>query len=147
MRKAELELVRGWRRLIFISHSGQDTAVAQDLARQIEFVGGRTFVDVNDVAAGDVFSEVILRALQNADELVVLWTPWALERPYIAMEVGAAWVRGIRIVQVLHELSAADLNGRPGFPDPLRQLQMIRLTAFDTYLRELEHRIQEDQAR
>jgi hypothetical protein len=39
-----------------------------------------------------------LASLDKADELVVLMSPWALERPYVWAELGAAWTRRIPIL-------------------------------------------------
>ena len=49
---------------------------------------------------GADFEEAILASLDKADELVVLLTPWALDRPYIWAEIGAAWGKRIPIVGV-----------------------------------------------
>jgi hypothetical protein len=89
---------------------------------------------------------VIRSALGEAGELVVLWIPWALDCFFIVMEVGAAWVRNIPIVQLLYGLTAGDLSERPGFPELLRQRQMIRLDDLDRHLDYLERRIREGAA-
>jgi hypothetical protein len=129
------------RRLVFISHSSQDTWVARQIAIQIEAAGARTFLDANDLESGDDFSEEIRLALIEADELLVLWTPWAMERAFITLELGGAWLRGIRITQVLYGVTASELAQRPNFPGPLRQRQMIRLDDIDKYIGELVQRI------
>jgi hypothetical protein len=68
--------------LIFISHSGEDTRVAKKMATDCEAVHASTFLDQTRIAIGAKFEEDILQALRVAHELVVLMTPWALERPY-----------------------------------------------------------------
>lgn len=128
-------------RLVFVSHSSRDTWVARQIATQIEAAGARTFIDANDLKIGDEFSEVIRSALIEADELVVLWTPWAIERFFVAMEVGAAWVRGIPVIQLLYGLTASELSQMPNFPEPLRRRQMTQLDQLDTYLGELRSRV------
>jgi TIR domain-containing protein len=70
-------------RLVFISHSGSDTWVAKQIAREIEARGAAPFLDEAQVDAGADFEEDILKFLERAHELVVLLTPWALERPYV----------------------------------------------------------------
>jgi hypothetical protein len=40
-----------------------------------------TFLDEAEIEVGGDFEAEILEALDRADELVVLLTPWALERP------------------------------------------------------------------
>jgi hypothetical protein len=68
---------------VFISHSGEDTWVARQLSSSFEAVRAKTFLDESNIAIGAKFEDEILEALQKADELVVLITPWALGRPYV----------------------------------------------------------------
>ena len=78
------------KRLVFISHSGPDTWVANQIAREIEARGATPFLDEAQIDAGADFEEDILNFLERAHELVVLLTPWALDRPYVWAEIGAA---------------------------------------------------------
>lgn len=102
------------RRLVFVSHSGQDTWVAKQIAREIEACGATAFLDEAQVDAGADFEEDILRFLERAHELVVLLTPWALERPYVWAELGAAWGRRIPIV------TGPQSRSRPEMSKPMR---------------------------
>jgi hypothetical protein len=77
-------------RLVFVSHSGEDTWVAKQIAREIEARGAIPFLDEAEVDAGADFEEDILKFLEKAHEMVVLLTPWALDRPYVWAEIGAA---------------------------------------------------------
>src|SRR5437762_7452588 len=86
------------KRLVFVSHSARDTWVARQIAREIANCGAEPFLDEAEVEVGDDFEEKIITSLDKADELVVLMTPWALERPYVWAELGAAWSRRIPIV-------------------------------------------------
>jgi hypothetical protein len=69
------------KRLVFISHSGKDTWVAKQIAREVEACGAVPFLDEAHIDVGADFEEEILVSLEKAQELVVLLTPWALERP------------------------------------------------------------------
>jgi hypothetical protein len=89
------------KRMVFVSHSAKDTWVARQVAREISRCGATAFLDEAEIDVGDDFEEEILDFLDKADELVVLMTPWALERPYVWAELGAAWVRRIPIVILL----------------------------------------------
>ena len=95
--------------LTFISHSGQDTWIAQKIASDCEALGASTFLDEARIAVGARFKEII-SALKTANELIVLVTPWALKRPYIWMEIGAAW--SSRHTDCYHIISTVRL--RPG---------------------------------
>ena len=101
-------------RLVFVSHSGADTWVAKQIARAVAECGATPFLDEAEIDVGADFEEDILAFLERADELVVLITPWALERPYVWAELGAAWGRRIPIVGLLHGLSASELQSARG---------------------------------
>jgi hypothetical protein len=103
-------------RLVFISHSGEDTWVARQIAREVSARGATPFLDEANVDVGSEFEEDIRDFLDKADELVVLFTPWALGRPYVWAEIGAAWIRRIPIIVVLHGLTATDFQAQPSAP-------------------------------
>ncbi len=69
--------------LVFISHASTDTWVAKRIAEKIEACGASTFLDEAHIAVGEDFEERILQALDRANELLVLLTPWSLNRPYV----------------------------------------------------------------
>ena len=77
--------------LVFVSHSGTDTWVARQIARGITDCGATPFLDEAAINVGADFEHDILAFLKKAHELVVLLTPWALDRPYVWAELGAAW--------------------------------------------------------
>ena len=81
MRSMALESNEPSQRLVFVSHSGEDTWVARQIAREIAACGARPFLDNAEIDAGADFEEEIRSFLERAHELVVLLTPWALERP------------------------------------------------------------------
>jgi len=128
--------------LIFLSHSSRDTWVAKQLAREIEGCGASVFLDEAEIDVGADFEEDILAFLERAHELVVVLTPWALERPYVWAEIGAAWGRRIRIVGLLHGITAGELQSRPGIPVLLKKRDLLDLNDVDTYLEQLRQRIQ-----
>lgn len=126
--------------LIFVSHSGRDTWVAKQMARRITECGAQPFLDEADVEVGDDFEDEIRDFLSKAHELVVLLTPWALDRPYVWAELGAAWARQIPIVGVLHGLTAAELQAKPGVPVFLKKRDLIEINDFERYCHELSQR-------
>lgn len=128
-------------RLVFVSHSGRDTWVAKQIARKIEACGASPFLDEAQVETGDDFEEKILEFLEKAHELLVLLTPWALDRPYVWAELGAAWGRRIPIVVVLYGMSAVELQSRPGIPVFLKKRDMIDINDVDKYFQELSRRV------
>jgi hypothetical protein len=128
-------------KLVFVSHSGEDTWVARQIAREIEARGARPFLDEADVDVGADFEEDILAFLDQATELLVLFTPWSLERPYVWAEIGAAWIRRIPIIVVLHGISITDFQTQPKAPVFLKRRDIIRLNDIDQYLAQLGDRV------
>jgi hypothetical protein len=126
--------------LVFITHSSLDAGIAALLAEKVSDCGAEYFLDVDHIAAGDNFNETIRTNLLRAKELVVLMTPWASKSSYIWSEVGAAWVRKIRIVLILQGISLNDLRALPGFPSYLQELHFIDNQNLNKYLSELKGR-------
>jgi hypothetical protein len=135
------------KRLVFVSHSSQDTWIAKQIAREIESRGAMPFLDEAQVDAGADFEEDILNFLERAHELVVLLTPWALERPYVWAEIGAAWGRRIPIVALLLGITATELQSRPGIPVLLKKRDLLQLNEVEVYLDQLSGRIGPPQGR
>jgi len=128
------------RRLVFVSHSGTDTWVARQIARSISECGATPFLDEADVDVGADFEEDILGFLEKAHELVVLMTPWALGRPYVWAEIGAAWGRRIPIVVLLHGMKIGEFLSKPEVPVFLKKRDLLDLNEIDKYLTQLRHR-------
>lgn len=132
--------------MVFVSHSGRDTWVAKQIAREIEARGAAPFLDEAQVDAGADFEEDILNFLERAHELVVLLTPWALERPYVWAEIGAAWGRRIPIVALLLGITPTELQTRPGIPVLLKKRDLLQLNDIEVYLEQLQARVQQHKA-
>jgi hypothetical protein len=65
-----------------------------------------------------------------------------LDRPYVWAELGAAWGRRIPIVGLLHGLSAAELQSRPGVPVLLKKRDLPSLNEIQVYLGQLRGRVE-----
>ena len=126
---------------VFVSHSGADTWVARQIARAIKKSGAKPFLDEAQIEVGADFEEDILAFLQKAHELVVLLTPWALERPYVLAELGAAWYRKIPIVVLLLGLSATELQEQARVPVLLKRRNLVPLNDVDHYFKQLRKRV------
>jgi hypothetical protein len=128
-------------RLVFVSPASEDTWVAKQIAREIEASGAYTFLDDADVDIGGEFEEDIRSFLARADELLVLLTPWALERSYVWIEIGTAMFRGIPIIVVLHGLSPRQFQAHPKVPVGIKRRNVIGLNDIDRYFYQLKRRI------
>ena len=127
---------------VFISHSTVDTWVAKQIATAVEACGATTFLDEANIEYGDDFEAKILEAARGADELLVLLTPWATQRPYIWMEIGAFWGAGKRIVGVLQGLTAEELATRKEIPALLKRTVLLESNDLDQYFPQLAGRVQ-----
>ncbi len=133
--------------LIFISHSSTDTWVARQIAREVKSRGARTFLYETDVDVGEDFEEKILSSLENADQMLVLLTPWAMDRLYVWAEVGAAWGLRIPIFPFLYGETPAEFVRRSGVPVFLKKRDLLDINQFDVYLKQLETRMDARAAR
>lgn len=127
--------------IVFVSHAGADTWVARQIARHIEAIGGEPFLDEAHIAIGEDFEDEILAALDRSRELLVLLTPWSLQRPYVWAEIGAAWVRRIPVVGVLHGLTPESLNAQAATPLLLKKRNLVDINDLDRYFKELKVRV------
>ena len=131
-------------KLVFVSHSGQDTWVAKQIAREISSHKATPFLDEANIDIGAEFEEDILEFLNKADELLVLFTPWSFERPYVWAEIGAAWIRRIPIIVILHGLSPLEFQSNPNAPVFLKKRDIININDIEQYFDQLERHINED---
>src|SRR6266404_3639296 len=129
------------KRQVFVSHSARDTWVARQIAREITKCGAEPFLDEAEIGIGADFEEEILAFLDSADELVVLMTPWALERPYVWAELGAAWIRRIPIVILLYGMTSGEFRSKLGIPVFVKKRNMVDLNEVGEYLAQLRKRV------
>ena len=126
---------------IFISHSGIDTCVARQIETHVNKLGASSFLDDGHIDVGDDFEKIILNEIQNSEELLVLFTPWARERPYVWLEIGAAWGLNKRIIVVLYGLSPEDISAEGGNPALLKKTNLIDINNLDKYFQQLNKRL------
>ncbi|MBI5474318.1 MAG: toll/interleukin-1 receptor domain-containing protein [Ignavibacteriae bacterium] len=117
--------------------------MARRIADGILAVGAEPFLDEVEIEAGEDFDDKILSFLERADELLVLLTPWALNRPYVWAELGAAWGRRIPIVGVLHGMTPTELQKRDGVPVFLKKRNLIDINSIDTYFQQVRRRVKQ----
>lgn len=133
------------KRLVFVSHSGRDTWLAKQIAREIASCGATPFLDEADVDIGEIFETKIRAFLKQADELLVLLTPWALERPYVWAELGAVWIKDLPIVGVVYGMTPSELQSRPEIPVFLKAENLLELNDIDRYFKQLKARVRRAQ--
>src|SRR5262249_53486083 len=126
---------------VFISHSSIDTWVATQIARRVRECGAEFFLDETHIAYGDDFDKRIIQAAKAADELLVLLTPWATNRPYIWLEMGVFWGDGKRMVGVVHGKTVLEFNADEQTPDTLKRLSLLTLNEIEKYFEQLTARV------
>jgi len=128
--------------LVFISHSTKDRWIARQMAALIEEggreYGVRTFLDEKDIAGGDSIPESIRRNIQECSEFVVLLSRYSIDRPWVLIEIGAAWALGKRIVAIIDKVTPEEM------PDIIASYKAIDLNSFDHYLEQLFNRAKKE---
>ena len=122
---------------VFVSHATADKWLAKTFCEKIEGLGAITFRDDRDINGGDSIPEEIRTQIQVSREMVVLLTPESVDRPWVLLEVGAAWGRrcNYRIVPVLCHVTV------DAIPDIIEGKKAFHLNEFDQYLKELSKRV------
>jgi len=127
---------------LFFSHGGEDAYIVQHFLReQVEKTGAKVFLDTGRIHYGDDFREKILKELASCDELLVLVTRSSLKRPWVLAEIGAALVRGKRIVAVLYGPTTTELE-ELSVLSLLGQSHVLVLDNFGEYLSQLKSRVE-----
>ena len=122
---------------VFVSHATADKWVAKTFCEKIEETGATTFRDDRDISGGDDIPEEIRTQIKQSRELVVLLTPESADRPWVLLEVGAAWGcrSDYRIVPILYHVTV------DAIPDIIKGKKAFPLNEFDQYLKELRQRV------
>jgi len=135
------------KRKVFISHSGTDTWIAKQLAREIRSCGAQTFLDEEQIEAGADFEEEILKSLETSQELLLLLTPWSKERPYVWIELGAAMANRLYIVAILHGLTPKQVQSDTNMVVFLKKKTLIEINDIQEYFTQLKRRVRAKRAR
>lgn len=120
---------------VFVSHATADKWLAKVICEKIEKLGASTFRDDRDINGGDDIPEEIRQEIKRSQEVLVLFTPVSLGRPWILLEVGAAWGWRRRIVPILCHVEVDPI------PELIKAKKVIKINEFDNYLNELSTRV------
>ncbi|MEW5767962.1 MAG: toll/interleukin-1 receptor domain-containing protein [bacterium] len=127
--------------LVFISHSEKDRWIAKQMAILIEEKGRKygvkTFLDEKDIEGGESIPESIRRNIQECDEFLVLLSRYSIDRHWVLIEIGAAWVLGKRIIAIIDKVTPEEM------PDIITSYKAIDLNSFEEYLEQLINRVKE----
>lgn len=115
--------------------------MAGQIDLRIRASGAATFIDIHDVEKGDDIEDRIFEEMKGCDELLALFTPWVVDRNWLWVEIGAARVRNLRIVAVLHEVNLGMIEREKGGSTFLRSKNAVDINELDSYFRELDERV------
>jgi len=113
---------------LFLSYARGDAEAAAILHRRLTAEGYSVRQDTEELLAGDSFESHIRRTLQTCDGYVVLITPRSLVSTWVLVELGGAWVGGLRIFPVVADIKYEEL------PGPVRRLSCCSIEEVDSKL-------------
>jgi|GEM_PF-2560376 len=122
---------------IFISHASVDVGIAEYIEaiikKNMPAVNVFRTTRIGQIPSGTDWFSRILSELKTSDRYLILLTPWAMSRPWISFETGAAWMSGRPCVAVV-----AGGMSKSDVVEPLKYLQLLSIenkdeaeTAFD----------------
>lgn len=122
---------------VFVSHATADKWLATALCIQLESTGATTFRDDRDIDGGEDIPERIRSEIKRSRELVVLLTPNSINRPWVLIEVGAAWgwSRKMKIIAIMCHV---DVDPLPGM---MKSKKAVDINKCDEYISELRSRV------
>lgn len=122
---------------VFVSHATADKWIARTICEKLETVGATTFRDDRDINGGDDIPDEIRRQIKRSKEMLVLMTPKSVDRPWVLLEVGAAWgsSKDFRITVVRYHV---EVDAIPGM---LKFKKAISLDDLDNYFDEVSQRV------
>lgn len=122
---------------VFISHATADKWLAAVICEKIEATGAKVFRDDRDIDGGDDIPDRIRSEIKRSNEFVVLLTPDSINRPWVLVEVGAAWgwSKSMRITPILCHV---DWDSIPGM---IRSKKAIRMNDCPDLFAEIKHRV------
>ncbi len=104
---------------VFISHIHEEAGLGRVIKEWVEDAfaahGVTAFLssDRSDLPAGRKWIDVIQGALNGARVMVCLISPNSLPRPWIHIELGAGWIKGLHVVPLCHSGQSFGYLPRP----------------------------------
>ena len=119
---------------VFISHSSKESWIAKQIAKEIEALGAKTWLDLKDLRGGDEIRRSVKRGIKASQEAIVLLSAESITSLWVIYEAGMAHGQGKRITPILNNIASDKVP-------PLQGIKAIDLNDFDNFLLELMERI------
>jgi hypothetical protein len=94
-------------------------------------------LDEKDIDGGQSIADSIRESIRQCDEFLVLMSRYSKDRPWVLIEMGAAWGLGRPIIDIIDKVAPEEM------PEISRPYKAIDLNDFDRYLNELSRRVKE----
>jgi nucleoside 2-deoxyribosyltransferase len=95
----------------------------------------KTFLYEKHIAGGEAIPDSIRNNIQQCDEFLVLLSRYSIDRPWVLIEMGAAWALEKPIIAITDKVTPEEM---PAIIAPRRA---IDLNALDEYLGQLYDRV------
>lgn len=108
---------------VFLAHAEADADTMAQIRRSLWRAGVTVWTSQRDIPTGEDFQQAIERGIEQADNLVYLLSPAAMQSKYCQMELDYACRLNKRIIPILVSPTPAEL-----VPEQLQGLQYVDLT-------------------
>jgi hypothetical protein len=124
---------------VFVSHATADKWIATTLCEKIQVAGAASFRDDRDIDGGDDIPDKIRLEIKRSQEIVVLLTPHSVDRPWVLLEVGAAWGwrRSVRITPIMCHVDVDSI------PEIIKSKKAININECDAFFSAIRDRVRE----
>ncbi len=116
---------------VFLSHAHKDRWIAKQCARLIEEAAKphvEVFFDEKDIEGGQSIPDSVRTGIEKCDEFVVLLSRYSKDRPWVLIEMGAAWGLRKPIIAIIDKIGPKEM------PDIVSPYKAIDLNDFDQYI-------------
>ena len=97
---------------VFLSHSHKDRWIAKQCARLIEEAAKphvEVFFDEKDIEGGQSIPDSVRTGIEKCDEFVVLLSRYSKDRPWVLIEMGAAWGLRKPIIAIIDKIGPKEM--------------------------------------
>ncbi|MEM6251990.1 MAG: TIR domain-containing protein [Cyanobacteria bacterium P01_D01_bin.156] len=108
---------------VFLAYTHEDKNVMEKIRNSLRREGFTVWTNTSDIKTGEAFEKAIQRGVEQADNVLYLLSPDAIQSKYCQHEINYASAFNKRIIPVLVSPTPTE-----DIPDNLRQLQYIDLT-------------------
>ena len=122
---------------VFLAYAQEDATVMKQIRDSLRRQGFTVWINTSDIQTGEAFEKAIQRGIEQADNIVYLLSPDAIESAYCQHEISYARSLHKRIIPLLVRETSPQL-----IPEALRSLQYIDLT---DNVKEDDYRLDESQ--